>query len=98
VAPATSLGWPPAAPELSDPLGVVLELLALSELLAAPVLLALVAPPVPLLLAAGVDLLEEQPAASSAATARVAPVRTSDVRRDITEDHAPGGYSRHLRT
>jgi len=49
-------------------------------------------------LAAGEDLLEEQPAASRAATARVAPVRTRDVRRDITEDHAPGEYSRHLRT
>jgi hypothetical protein len=41
-------------------------------------------------------LLEEQPAARSAATARVAPVRTSDVRRDVTEDHAPEEYSRPL--
>ncbi|GAA2020171.1 hypothetical protein GCM10009839_16020 [Catenulispora yoronensis] len=94
-----SLGWPPAGAELLE-----LELeAAVSEDdaededdEAAPVL-ELPAAPVGLLpLADGVDLLEEQPAASNAATARVAPVRTRDVRRDITEGHAPGEYSRHL--
>jgi hypothetical protein len=69
------------------------------ELLALLALLLLLAALLELLpLAEGDDLLDEQPAASSPATARVAPVRTSDVRRDFTEDHAPGEYSRHLRT
>jgi hypothetical protein len=76
--------------ELEDAIEALLELLALLELPAMLVEL--------LVLAAGEDLLDEHPAASSPATARVAPVRTSDVRRDITEDHAPGEYSRHLRT
>jgi hypothetical protein len=74
-----------------DDAEALLELLALLLLLAA--LLELLLP-----LAEGDDLLDEQPAASSPATARVAPVRTIDVRRDFTEDHAPGEYSRHLRT
>ena len=49
---------------------------------AAELELELLEPPVEVLLplADGEDLLEEQPAARSAATARVAPVRTSDVR------------------
>jgi hypothetical protein len=65
-----------------DDAEALLELLALLLLLAA--LLELLLP-----LAEGDDLLDEQP---------VAPVRTIDVRRDFTEDHAPGEYSRHLRT
>ncbi|GAA1975929.1 hypothetical protein GCM10009838_40200 [Catenulispora subtropica] len=104
MAPATSLGWPPAGAEL---LPLVLGLAvsdddmdadeedeaALLELALEPAALVVLPP-----LAEGEDLLEEQPAARRAATARVAPVRASDVRRDITEDHAPGEYSRHLGT
>jgi len=96
VAAAVSEGWPPAAePELlPEPVpGAELELLELPaaelELLEAPAVVVLP-------LAEGEDLLEEQPAASNAATAKVAPVRTSDVRRDVTEDHAPEEYSRPL--
>jgi hypothetical protein len=101
VAAVGSLGWPPAA-ELPDALAELLELppLAVSEDEADDAGEEALLPVLPVLLPAadGVDLLEEQPAASRAAVARVAPVRTSDVRRDITEDHAPGEYSRHLRT
>jgi hypothetical protein len=94
VAPATSLGCPPAAePEL------LLEPVSAAELeleLPAAELELLELPAVVPLPAEGEDLLEEQPAARSAATARVAPDRTSDVRRDVTEDHAPEEYSRPL--
>jgi hypothetical protein len=95
VAPAVSVGCPPVAELelLPEPVsGAELELL---ELPAAE--LELLEPPAVLLpLAEGEDLLEEQPAASNAATAKVVPVRTSDVRRDVTEDHAPEEYSRPL--
>src|SRR5947209_16276014 len=92
VAPAGSLGCPPAGePELLlEPAAV--ELVPLETPAAE---LELLEPPaVGLPLAEGEDLLEEQPAASNAATAKVAPVRTSDVRRVVTEDHAPEKYSR----
>jgi len=99
VAPATSVGWPPAAVELLPPAEAAdeedVEEDADDEAEELELLAALVGllPP-----AEGEDLLEEQPAASSAAAPRVAAVRMSDVRRGITEDHAPGEYSRHLRT